>query len=88
MAASCGQAAGSPSSTDLAFFLKNGWELAEVYDKDLNDLEFNGQPLYEGQKVNIQGAGKVYTYKVKTFIFGKELNEEQQELFESVMATR
>lgn len=79
---------GAKSSPDLAFFLKNGWVPVEVYDKDLNDLEFNGQSLYEGGKVDIAGYGKVYTYRVKTFIYGKELPADIQETFESVMATR
>lgn len=79
---------GSKTSADLEFFVKNGWKAAEVYDKDLNDLQFNGQALYEGLDVKVEGVGSVYTYQVKTFIFGKELGEQQQELFESVMATR
>ena len=74
-------------SADLAFFLKNGWTAVEVYDKDLNDLEYNGQSLYEGEDVRINGS-KVYTYRVKTFIYGKELPAATQELFESVMSTR
>jgi len=79
---------GSRGSDDVKFFLKNGWEPVEVYDKDLNDLAFNGKPLYEGDDIIVPDYGKVYTYRVDTFIYGKELAGNQQELFESVMATR
>ena len=79
---------GSINSEEIKFFLKNGWSFVEVYDKNLDDLKFNGKPLYEGQRVKLPGFGKVYTYKVKTSIYGKELGEQEQEIFESVMSTR
>lgn len=78
---------GSSASADLGFFIKNGWTAVEVYDKDINDLEFNGEPLYEGGDVGVTNY-KVWTYQVKTFIYGKELPAETQEVFESVMSTR
>lgn len=79
---------GSTSSADLAFFIENGWAAVQVYDKDLNDLQFGGAALYEGDYVEVPKVGSVYTYKVKTFVFGKELSDVAQELFEAVMVTR
>ena len=78
---------GTASSANLDFFLKNGWTPVEVYDKDLNDLTFNGEALYEGDTTKFAG-GSVWTYRVKTFVYGKELQADLQEVFESVMSTR
>lgn len=35
------------NSTDYAGLDDNGWNRGWLYDKDINDVEFNGKPLYE-----------------------------------------
>lgn len=35
-----------PNSPDLRFLEENGWERGWLYDKDINDVEFNGESLY------------------------------------------
>lgn len=52
---------------DLA---SEGWKLGELYDKDINDHEFNGKPLYDSVKSNFYAGGKKqknWTYEVKSF---------------------
>lgn len=50
-----------PESHDIDYLLNLGWSLGWVYDKDINDVEFNGQPLYES-------ADNYQFYEVRSYI--------------------
>lgn len=59
------------NSPDVAQLLENGWTLGELYDKDINDLMFKGQPLYEAEKITAEFSGKKFknwSYVVRTSI--------------------
>lgn len=50
--------------------LDRGGVLSEVYDKDINDLEFNGSSLYEAVNVDIEDYGDDFdTYRVSAILF-------------------
>lgn len=61
-----------PDSADISLLLDQGWELGELYDKDINDLQFNGKPLYTGEQVRVVSEGgkrdRDYAYEVRSFI--------------------
>lgn len=59
-----------PDSKDIHNLLNRGWTLGELYDKDIDDYEFNGDPLYESQKIKLRtlnGKHKGWGYGVKSF---------------------
>lgn len=59
-----------PDSEDIKGLLKRGWTLGELYDKDINDYQFNGTSLYEPSKVKIEVSGRRknnYGYVVRSF---------------------
>lgn len=50
--------------------LERGGVLSEVYDKDINDLEFNGSSLYQTVNVDVEDYGDDFdTYKVPAILF-------------------
>lgn len=58
-------------SDHIAMLLNQGWTLAELWDKDIDDREFNTLPLYESSKVAIKftkGDAKNWAYSVRSFI--------------------
>lgn len=59
-------------AADVQALLGQGWTLGELWDRDIDDLAFNGGPLYlsEKQKIMLPG-GKTswaWTYGVRSFI--------------------
>ena len=59
-----------PNSPDIKNLLSRGWTLGELYDKDINDYEFNGSSLYEPGKIRIQNGprkAKGYGYTVRSY---------------------
>ena len=60
------------NSADVTSLLEQGWELGEMYDRDINDLEWNGAPLYEAEKVTLtlngKKAGKDWAYVIPSYI--------------------
>lgn len=67
----------SNDSSEIRELFKEGWTLGELYDKDINDLEFNGSPLYKHETVDfeIPGWGNDQSndaYVVKTFIIARK----------------
>ena len=50
-----------PASADVTFLLEQGWEMGWLYDKDINDLEFNDVPLYESDSHSA-------SYAVRSFL--------------------
>lgn len=61
-----------PDSPDVQNLLGQGWTLGELWDRDINDLEFNGGPLYRSEKLKIAAPGgktvKAWGYEVRSFI--------------------
>lgn len=60
-----------PDSPDITRLLELGWTMGELWDKDVNDLQFRGAELYESAKIDIRyGASKArdYGYVVRSFI--------------------
>ena len=77
------------NSKDFERLLDAGWELGELYDKDINDLEYGTKALYEGVKVNLTAGGKAhrdYGYIVRSFIGTTETVElEHADLFDAML---
>ena len=61
-----------PDSADVQALLGQGWVLGELWDRDINDLEFNGAPLYRSEKLKVPTPGgktlKAWGYEVRSFI--------------------
>lgn len=61
-----------PDSADVQALLGQGWVLGELWDRDINDLEFNGAPLYRSEKMKVPTPGsktlKAWGYEVRSFI--------------------
>lgn len=59
-------------SVDVQALLGQGWTLGELWDRDIDDLMFNGAELYRSvkQKVPTPGGGsaKAWGYEVRSFI--------------------
>lgn len=58
-------------SPDVQNLLGQGWTLGELWDRDIDDLAFNGAPLYRSEKMTIQGSGgkaKGWGYEVRSFV--------------------
>jgi hypothetical protein len=68
------QAAILVRKTDLGhitLLLNQGWHMVELWDKDINDEEFNNLPLYESTQVEVlyaKGTDYNYVYTVRSFI--------------------
>lgn len=59
------------NSDHIKLLLNQGWTLAELWDKDIDDEEFNNLPLYESGEVKIsytKGDAKAWAYKVRSFV--------------------
>lgn len=60
-----------PDSADVLRLIDLGWSLGQLWDRDIDDLQFNGQPLYAGQKVALKWGNKTvknYAYQVRSLI--------------------
>lgn len=60
------------SSDHIKLLLQQGWTIGELWDKDINDQDFNTKALYESTKVTFEdGNGNKstnYVYDVRSFI--------------------
>lgn len=78
------------ASDDITRLLRAGWTLGELYDKDINDLKWNGNPLYNAEKVAIirdgRRVGKDWAYEVPSLIGTNESVEyDSPELFDDMI---
>lgn len=78
-------------SNDVTRLLTAGFELGYLYDKDINDLEWNGQPLYEAEKVAIiregRRVGRNWAYIVPSLIGTNEATERNfPDLFDAMIS--
>jgi len=64
-----------PDSPDITRLLDLGWTLGELWDRDIDDLQFNGQPLYASEKVTVAWGSKkarAYAYQVRSLIVSSQ----------------
>lgn len=82
----------TPQNAETAKLLENGWELGELYDKDINDMQFRGASLYEYEKVEIDVEGRwrdvrADAYVIPSFIAVRDdLQAEDRALYGAVVA--
>lgn len=60
-----------PDSLAISQLLERGWKLGELFDKDIDDYEFNGQPLYGKKKFKIKAGRKNHKgwgYEIRSFV--------------------
>lgn len=70
----------SNTSAEVKSLFDEGWTLGELYDKDINDLEFNGKSLYDYDEVEFEIPGGLIfsnnqensAYVVNTFIIARK----------------
>lgn len=58
-------------SADITRLLDQGWQLGTFWDRDIDDLQFNGTPLYESEKAKVAWGNKsarAYAYSVRSII--------------------
>lgn len=59
-------------SKDIAKLIDLGWKMVELWDKDINDLKYNGKPLYESSEVKGRTSNgqkfKGYVYAVRSYV--------------------
>lgn len=58
-------------SDHIKMLLNQGWKIAELWDKDINDEEFNSLPLYESSETEFsytKGDVSNWTYDVRSFV--------------------
>lgn len=78
-----------PDSADVQALLGQGWTVGELWDRDINDLEFNGAPLYRSEKLKVPVPGgssvKAWGYEVRSFIaVTRALADADRELFAAI----
>lgn len=78
-----------PDSDNAKRFLKAGWTTAELYDKDINDLQYNSGPLYESVEFDVGsydvGIVKNWGYKVESFIAVNEYVVDNSDLYDDLL---
>ena len=55
----------------IKMLLNQGWKVAELWDKDINDEEFNNLPLYESSEASFdfsKGVVSNWVYNVRSFV--------------------
>lgn len=61
-----------PDSPDVQALLGQGWKVGELWDRNIDDLEFNGGKLYLSEKLTIPTPGgktvKAWGYTVRSFV--------------------
>ena len=78
-----------PNSDNIKKLLKAGWQLVELYDKDINDLQYNNGPLYDSLEVEVgeSDVGFVtnWSYKVESFIAANEYVIDNSQLYDDLL---
>lgn len=55
----------------IKMLLNQGWTVAELWDKDINDEEFNNLPLYDSSEASFdfsKGTAQNWVYSVRSFV--------------------
>ncbi|WP_172330755.1 hypothetical protein [Mangrovicoccus sp. HB161399] len=83
---------GVAGNDEVTKLLENGWELGELYDKDINDMEFRGKSLYARENVKMEVPGHFFdekndAYVVPSYIvIGAGLQTADRKLYGDVVA--
>jgi len=83
---------GIPDNAEVLGLLEKGWKLGELYDKDINDVQYRGGSLYETETVEIEVPGrwralKNDAYVVPSFIVIKQgLSTSDRKLYGDIVA--
>jgi hypothetical protein len=77
------------NSKDFERLIEQGWRLGELYDRDINDLQYGSRPLYESREIELRFGGKDYLeygYVIPSFIGTTEQVERSNpELFDTLL---
>lgn len=76
-----------PTDQRVQDLAAEGWKLGELYDKDINDHEFNGKPLYASVKSTFNAGGKRqknWAYEVNSFYVATPELARNKQLFRTV----
>jgi len=79
----------TPGSQDIKRLLSQGWKLGEFRDKDIDDLSYNGQPLYQRERVRVsfdERTARNDVYEVMSFIGTTPAVERDVELFDAILS--
>jgi hypothetical protein len=79
-----------PGSEDVQRFIQQGWTLAELWDRDLNDLQFGSKSLYRPVEltfVNSRGrSAKEWVLEVDSFFVANiDLEYNAPEVFDAIV---
>ncbi len=83
---------GVPGNDEVLALLEAGWELGELYDKDINDMPYRDGSLYEYRRVEIEVPGRWRplrndAYVVPSYIVVQEgLQTEDATIYRDVVA--
>jgi TRAP-type uncharacterized transport system substrate-binding protein len=79
-----------PNADDIQRFISQGWTLAELWDRDLNDLKFGNESLYRAQEIQFTNSynrvAKQWVLAIDSFYVANidlELNE--PEIFDALI---
>ncbi len=80
----------TPGSDDFTRLMQAGWDLGEMYDRDIDDLDYGAKPLYERvdlRLVNARGrADQERAYLVPSFIGTTEqIERNHPDLFDAML---
>ncbi|WP_138469664.1 hypothetical protein [Poseidonocella sp. HB161398] len=59
---------GVAGNEEVTKLLESGWELGELYDKDINDMEFRGKSLYARENVKMEVPGHFFDEKNDAYV--------------------
>lgn len=80
-----------PDSKDISMLLAAGWTLGELWDKDIDDLDFNAGSLYTSQKVEVlpPNGRKTwnYGYEVRSFFVASDKLSRDRQRFTVIAGT-
>lgn len=77
------------NSVDVSRLIEQGWTLGEMYDRQIDDVQYGTKPLYEGADIVVQANGrshKAYSYAVPAFIGTTEAVErDNPDLYDALL---
>jgi len=77
-------------SPHITLLLNQGWTIAELWDKDIDDRKFNNLPLYESQKITVlssKGKATGWVYNVRSFVGVSKTHADNRQLKTDVAAS-
>jgi hypothetical protein len=76
---------GNPNSQEVWDLINAGWDLGQFDDKDINDLQYRGNSLYEKETVKVDPPGMFngdseQAFVVKSYFIANSQNADRQDL--------